>query len=982
MADDGEEREYTAQELEHLERLRTERRAELDKFGKREAETTKYTSSHKLKPAKQKTGKALETYLKDRAVRNENEFKKQGKKARGLTSGYKAKEDKKSFMVKTGVKGQHADREEEISKKDLAREYVFGKLYERLLAGRAPKIGLVARGSELQTKDKSKAALRPDKRQKTVAIRSQFIDRYNDLQSSPFAVDVFNQADNGFEKIVAACMLLGDYDYHYGNLGYVWEPKVVVLRKRGHGTSDDVISDDVISEEVISEEVISEEVIYERRIAKIDHGRSGELMCDSLADIVLGTQRVHKGEYTKQKRDLYSEVRVDPYQFKLALDQMLQVSADEIDKMILAAKADLVSVGLEVSELNDMEQKVKRQFVVMSELSEKLEMVARIRPIIKNWLFEPGLIDEKGNIAHPALFALERGKTMLVTPLDKPEGQKEIPAFKYVIKEGILFERPESFKSLLDSELTSEEVKKQLVLHAIENGIKIGGKDPLEYFKVKIEDLFQEQKIEYSSTGESLALSETEVNKRALTKFAVENAIQIQGKDPLEWLGEQEIDGVKIENPIKHIFYGQEQEAAKWGLLHLKRVDNKITPIVYAQRCGLKGGQDRILWAFSDDTEGAVRHAIKYGRKIEGKHPVFYALSHREAFGDRDHILAAFSNNKEAAVKWALENSEAIEGMDPILWADKKKMIPRGYNNFVEWAFDKCNLKEEGKVKCIKCAIKNNYTIEGYNPIIRADQKKIKLEDMAPMEWAFKENILIDGKDPMKFLDVDKVVELCKSYKIDLFDRIADKYSSEGFDPKYEAVYDAYLKKGGHDRVAHEGLDALLKKEPLEIAKMIERQKDSPNSPLKDLTDEALAASLGLKELCQLSEVGKLLEERKSRTKHVGQIIYTKLKAFRRSIQSKQPDQELSAAFEELATIQKTHQKSEVKHKAGREVQKITKFLTAIKPAEASKSDVKRRWGRRSGGYDVTRVQWSFKPFLLNSYQHFWRHIMLRLPCR
>jgi hypothetical protein len=161
-------------------------------------------------------------------------FKYSGKKESGITEGFIAKDKQgNTFILKQFFKDEkHAPERKDLdNRRDNVQELVTGTMYQFLLYDRAPKIELV----------------RPDKaNENSLYIRSKY---FTDVVSlSQFSLPKKRKLKNGdfgaanpdlkkvegFEKVVAACHILGEADYHANNL-LVQNGKT--LTKIDHGRS-------------------------------------------------------------------------------------------------------------------------------------------------------------------------------------------------------------------------------------------------------------------------------------------------------------------------------------------------------------------------------------------------------------------------------------------------------------------------------------------------------------------------------------------------------------------------------------------------------------------------------------------------------------------------------------------------------------------------------------------------------------------------
>ena len=172
------------------EKLIRERKEELKQVSERDKSSTKL----------------LEEMLRDKSVAKETDFTSKSEKEKGVSAGYIATENEtdKTFILKKFYKNDvdAITEQEEQDRGDGVREFIGSSLYEALLYDRAPKEQLVV------SSEGEKA--------KHLYIRSKFFDNVESLESvlkkdNPPKIE-------GFEKLVAACNILGEFDYHNNNI--------------------------------------------------------------------------------------------------------------------------------------------------------------------------------------------------------------------------------------------------------------------------------------------------------------------------------------------------------------------------------------------------------------------------------------------------------------------------------------------------------------------------------------------------------------------------------------------------------------------------------------------------------------------------------------------------------------------------------------------------------------------------------------------
>ena len=206
-------------QLEKIERLRKEALA-------KELQTIRDSL-----PIQQKTKDAVEASLRDKTVAEQESFQAKGKKAAGVSAGYVAKETAtgETFILKQFFKKDSDCRTDQDlqNRNDGVQEFIGATMYQFLLYDRAPK-------EQIVTPDKDNP--------KSLYVRSKFFQDVEQLsvfsggtaggQLNPNSTKL--KKIEGFEKVVAACHMLGEFDYHAGNMMVTKDGKVT---KIDHGRS-------------------------------------------------------------------------------------------------------------------------------------------------------------------------------------------------------------------------------------------------------------------------------------------------------------------------------------------------------------------------------------------------------------------------------------------------------------------------------------------------------------------------------------------------------------------------------------------------------------------------------------------------------------------------------------------------------------------------------------------------------------------------
>ncbi|MBN8827834.1 MAG: hypothetical protein J0H68_03925 [Sphingobacteriia bacterium] len=181
---------------------------------------------------------SLSSMIKNKNIASQFEFLESGKKEAGKSLGYIAKEEdtNNTFMIKAFIKSDEncLSSEDYINRRDGVNEFITGSLYELLLNNRVPKIALVL----------------PNKNNNFLLyLRSKFLNNVTELSIFSGTTGTHINPKNpklrlltGFEKAAAACHILGDGDYHAGNLLVQTDhneegQEIYVVTKIDHGRS-------------------------------------------------------------------------------------------------------------------------------------------------------------------------------------------------------------------------------------------------------------------------------------------------------------------------------------------------------------------------------------------------------------------------------------------------------------------------------------------------------------------------------------------------------------------------------------------------------------------------------------------------------------------------------------------------------------------------------------------------------------------------
>ncbi|KAJ6645172.1 hypothetical protein Bhyg_00374 [Pseudolycoriella hygida] len=165
--------------------------------------------------------KVIKDMFRDKGMAEQKDFSAKGVKQAGVSAGYIAQEDvtNNTFILKQfyknhtdcfAIKDQKQQMQALNDRRDGVQELIGSGLYQLLLYDRTPKEELV----------------KPNQNNpKSLFVRSKFFDNVVQLSEFSGSLSGAMKADNeqlqkleGFEKVIAACHMLGELDYHAGNL--------------------------------------------------------------------------------------------------------------------------------------------------------------------------------------------------------------------------------------------------------------------------------------------------------------------------------------------------------------------------------------------------------------------------------------------------------------------------------------------------------------------------------------------------------------------------------------------------------------------------------------------------------------------------------------------------------------------------------------------------------------------------------------------
>lgn len=439
-----------SKEDQFLEKQKAEREAELKNLGKVSPETKEVVNNS----------------LRDKAVSTEQSFTKKGEKEAGVSGGYIATETEtgKTFILKqfnkskedsNKIEGESARYQSLSDREDGARELVGASMYQFLLHDRAPKVGLV------NGKDSN-----------SLFVRSKF---FEEVVSMPEFSGSKNEALNtrsdklksveGFEKVIAACNMLGENDYHAGNI-------MVQKQKDADGAEKHVFT-------------------------KIDHGKSLLVFPPDFNSLV---KNLHDSfaNFGYDQAIFKGNLSFDVKKYSEALKQMgNQLNEKQIDSIVGQKVAELQKAGFDFREF-DIDQTKKLSSdpkFAREEFSEHFKVQ------LKQNLNNMKQISQQIEIVEKFTGVDEKFKKGFWVEAIAESGCKD--PIEFAAKKGIKIEG------------------KDPVVWAYNNGQKIDGKDPIAFAannKIKIEG---KDPIEFA------AKKGIKIEGKDPVAFAAENGISI-----------------------------------------------------------------------------------------------------------------------------------------------------------------------------------------------------------------------------------------------------------------------------------------------------------------------------------------------------------------------------------------------------------------------------------------------------------------------
>jgi len=462
---------------------------------------------------KEKFGDAvnkLEQHLRLKYPAGEEEFNTPTAKEGGRTAGYIAKRsnDKQhAYMVKTAeakAVDVEVDGRGALDRVDLSNELLTGGLYKALLYDRAPEIQAV------QLEEKGK-----------IALTSRFFDNYQsfyDFRDELYAASAGttptkDQLPKGFEKVMAACMFLGEYDGHGNNIG--------VVEKEGKNI-----------------------------FVKIDHGRSGVVTYKDAQDAIIKFAQIYESRgYADEQY-----ITMDMGKFKDALQQMTKISDREIEHFVTRQLDELKKQGFDVRDTNrdisatiaefTREDVVNQQGTYINK-DYKIETKTKFESTKEFEDYYTGLIKNQREIMKQVVLNLE-----IVNEV--------YPKLSKVEENKWLIELANKELPIICAIKNDRKIKGQdPVKWAQENGVRIENKDPIIWAKENNVRIKLQDPLVYAITNK------IKIENTDPIVWAIENNIKIKGQHPLELAKTM---GLKIEG----------EPPAIWEKKNIERFTSKM----------------------------------------------------------------------------------------------------------------------------------------------------------------------------------------------------------------------------------------------------------------------------------------------------------------------------------------------------------------------------------------------------------------------
>jgi hypothetical protein len=411
----------------------------------------------------QKNREIQERRLRDRQLANVDGYEKGSQKAGGVFDGFEGverddiKDHKQKYMMKPAAMtparvkkkrfGSQALSKQEKEKNDVLREYMAP--FDRLLYGNAPVIGMATDKPVAKvSKGSSGVAMDAQEDAATLHVRSKFYNEgfqtLSDYKKGQGGSKKGPQKLKKFEKIVAACIALGDSDWHDENLG--------LIERNG-----------------------------EPQVVKIDHGHAGEHftfnekqiranLCESLLHTDVVSFR-------------YDNVKFSIDDFKQGVDEVANISDEEMENIVRHRSYELQRMGFKLDDnvtyaIEGDRTKHKLSPADEGEMSDKERMNSRYKNMEANYI-------ELYRRQKEALKDLSK-VLEIISKIDMPQKWKD--------RDWIEISDQDPIRWAVENGKTIE--GKDPMRWAVENGKTIEGLEPIQWEAKRQEDLLNKEVAE------------------------------------------------------------------------------------------------------------------------------------------------------------------------------------------------------------------------------------------------------------------------------------------------------------------------------------------------------------------------------------------------------------------------------------------------------------------------------------------------------
>jgi hypothetical protein len=442
----------------------------------------------------EKNNSKLEKFFKDRITDTKDQYKAKGEKQAGVTEGYVAKrldDANQPFILKRSEQKKANDSQLNDNRRDNVTEYIMGGFYNRFLPKRSPVVSI--------TKDDANPS-------KDIYIRSKFFQNFQTLTelTGQNGNGAINPADSklqkidGFEKVMAGCIIGGELDYHASNIG-------VLIGEGGR---------------------------YEA--VKIDHGRSAMYQYSNEQSLI-------KTLAANFKEFSYSTMPFNIEKFKEAMKDVTKISEDEISNIVQDRVYQLQKANFKVDDINFSKYIGNKKEIYITKTK---------KPNVRNKTPLKSLYDDlakyfEGTLKANLAASKELVKSLeVISKIDKDPRQTD-----------------QDYQNFKDKGWLQVIGYEDPVVWARLNGRKIEGKDPKAWAEAReklIKDensvalaLAQNIKIEGQNSIDFAVRNNIKIEGKDPIIWAVENKKAIEGKGSILWAASK---GNKIEGKDPIVF--------------------------------------------------------------------------------------------------------------------------------------------------------------------------------------------------------------------------------------------------------------------------------------------------------------------------------------------------------------------------------------------------------------------------------------------